>query len=176
MFDGIAGIVLNLLAAAPPNFQPKTQSSECATIERLFANRARFQDENYVVTININDQSGKFSVDFFRKIPTRFAEPKSLRRWIENREYDAFYVFETDHDGKPLEWPTASAYFKGDKLIVMYDIFTMTSDGKITASVPDGYIESAECSEVPREMYKKIRYIVEKIHEERTKAKQNSNE
>ena len=179
MRKGIAAIVLSLYASVlPANAKPRDypisdniSSDNCGTLAGIFDNRPSFSPENNVLVINLeyHHQNKKFTIDFYKRNSNALDKPSDLKVWINRRNYDGFFVFEEDEKGDPRRWPTASGYFKNDKLLVMYDFLTRNTAGLIVNNIPDGLIESSECYKIgSSNATELLRGIIKKIIERRS--------
>lgn len=153
----------------------------CGTLQEVFDNSPKPHHSDTIITIEyiskFNDEQ-KFLIDFYHRGKIthvdRSIEPE---KWIDKKDFYAFTINELDKNGKRMPKITASGYFKGAFMLVLYDFFTREGD-KLSIPEPDGFIEGVSCSIIEgKKIYSLINDIADLIAERRTiqskKNKQN---
>ena len=88
------------------------------------------------------------------------------------KRFYAFLIFELN-DGKPRQHTTASGYFKGQTMFVLYDIFTRKGK-ELLPTAPDGFVDGGFCYHLNGErISKSLAHAIETIVAERIKSTKN---
>lgn len=132
MSKGLAAIALSLYAAALPSALPKVNhgfnvssvlESSCGTLNQIYFGMPVFTEHDYLFTLSLTSNKQKrlkFLIDFYKKNNYGDADLSGpIENLVNNTDYDALYIFETDASGNAYKIPTAVVYYKGGNFAVL---------------------------------------------------------